>query len=333
MAPALTEDGVLTPPLDTTFARVLLVGFAVVHVVLAVGPGPTPVAVTVLALVALIGATAAIVLPRQRRLEPRLTVLAVVLIVIGNVAVIPWLPGEGWPGYSSWPLGAGTIAAIGLTLRLRSAAAWVAMLGLTTACIVWSLRSGGNPLAGLGLVDRQIGVLIVGTLFAIGLRRAARAVEGFHAVERQQLLEQHLAEAEVQARRDAAHRVLDQAGTALERIATGLPLSADERAGIGALEGRLRDEIALAPLLSESLDHALSAARSRGVDVVVLTEPSVADLPTSTRVRAADWLASRLERATGAAFVGRIVLRGRSVRMTAAVDDDVELRMLEDGDA
>ncbi|WP_375405905.1 hypothetical protein [uncultured Amnibacterium sp.] len=300
------------------------------HVILAIGPGPTPIVLTAVALTALMTAAVIVVLVGGRRLTLRWTLASALLVVAGNAVVIPGLPSDGWPGYASWPIGAGTMICIGLTLRQRIAFAWVSMGALTVVCLAWSINGSAGPLAGLGLVERQIGVLLIGTLFAIGLRRAARSAAEFAEVQRRQALERDLAETEVRARGDAARRVLAVAGPTLELIASERTLDIWERARIAALEGRLRDEIAIAPLLSESLDHALNAARSRGVDAVVLTEASVGDLPTAVRLRAADWLASRLNQVVGTQFVGRVVLRGRDVRVSAAVDDAVEDRLLLD---
>ena len=65
----------------------------------------------------------------------------------------------------------------------------------------------------------------------------------------------------------------------------------------------------------------------------VLTEPELGNLPTPTRIRAAEWLAARLDRARGDEFVGRVVLRGRAVRVSATVDERIEDRIIGDADA
>ena len=322
----------LTPPLGTAFARLMLVGFAVVHVVLVLGPGPTAPAVTVVALVAAIGAAAAVVLVPGRLLPGTWTIATVALTAASIALIVPWLPGNGWPGYASWPLGSGTFIAIGLTLRGRIGAAWISEGVMVALCLTWSVIGGEGLLAGLGLVDRQLGVLLIGTLFAIGLRRAARAHDDLLVVQRRETLAQDFIETEMQARRDAAQRVLDEVQPTLERIAAGDEFDARERGRIAALEGRLRDEIALGPILSETLDQALAAARSRGMDVVVLTEATVNELPTSVRLRAAEWMATRLDRAAGAEFVGRVVSRGRDLRVSATADERTEDRVLAQDD-
>jgi len=266
------------------------------------------------------------------RLPARWTAAAAVLDVAGVALIVPLLPADGWPGYASWPLGAATFVAIGLALRRRIAAAWVTAAAMTALCFAWSGLGGAGPLAGLGLIDRQLGVLLIGTLFAVGIRRAARAHDALVDVQRREALDLDFAEQEQEARRQAVRRVLAEAGPMLERIAAGDAFDEADRGRIAALEGRLRDEIALAPILSETLDQALASARRRGVDVVVLTEPEVGELPTSVRLRAADWLAARLDGVTGAEFVGRVVPRGDDLRVSATADRRTEDRVLLEDD-
>jgi hypothetical protein len=284
----------LAPPLTASFARLMLVAFASVHIVLVLGPGPTAPAITVLALAAAVGAAAVVVHVPGELLPAGWTIGAVSLTAVSIALVVPWLPGHGWPGYASWPLGSGTFIAIGLTLRRRIGAAWISEGVMVALCLVWSAIGG----------------------------------EGLLEVQRREALERDFVATEVQARREAAQRVLDQVQPTLERIAAGDAFEARERGRIAALEGRLRDEIALGPILSEALDQALAAARIRGVDVVVLTEATVGDLPTSVRLRAAEWLATRLDRAVGSEFVGRVVPRDRGLRVSATADERTEHRVL-----
>ncbi|TDS74922.1 hypothetical protein [Amnibacterium kyonggiense] len=322
----------LTPPLGTPLARLLLVAFVAVHVLLVVGPGPTSPPVTIGALAAMTAAAAIVVLSPGPGLNAPRT-LAVVLLAVGSTAaIIPWLPATGWPGYASWPLGAGTFVAIGLSLRDRTAAAWVQLVLVTGLCFLWSALGGASPLSGLGLVDRHLGILLIGTLFAIGLRRTARAHDALVEVRRAETLERDMAEAELAARQEAVQRVLADAGPLLRRIADEETFDEAGRNQLAAVEGRLRDEISLAPIRSDALDQALTAARQRGLDVQVLTEPELGNLPAPTRIRAAEWLAGQLDRARGGEFVGRVVLRGRDVRVSATVDERIEDRIIGDAD-
>jgi hypothetical protein len=320
----------LAPPLRTRTARVLLAGFVVVHVVLALGPGPTPWWRTAIALLLIAGAAALLVLDREDVLRPARAGAALVLTVGGTAVVVLGLPTQGWPGYASWPLGAATMVTIAMTIRYRIGLAWITMGGLAAVCVLWSTHGGVGVLPGVGLIDRQAGTLLIGTLFAIGLRRAERHVRAFGEVERERVLERSTSAQELRARRDAVDRVLVVAGPTLRRIAAGGELSAATRSDALALEGALRDEIALAPLLSDALDQAMDGARRRGVDVVVLSDPDLEDLPIDLRVRAAEWLAEHLNGAGGSRFVGRAVARDGRLRVSAATDDAMEGRELSD---
>lgn len=328
----MTLETSLEPPLGTRWARVLLVAFALVHVLLAAGAGPTPPVVTVLALAVIVGAAAVLVLTPGRVLSERGTAAVLVLTAVGLAAVVPWLPATGWPGYAAWPLGAAMIIAIGLAVRGRIGAAWLQMAVMAAVSLLWSARGGAAPLAGIDLVDRHAGTLLLGTLFAVGLRRTARSHDELLAIQRAEILERGRAEAELTARREVVDRVLAEAGPILQRIAAGEEFDDEERARIAAVEGSLRDEITLGPILSEQLDQALESARQRGLDVLVLTEPSVQDLSTPVRLRAAQWIAGQLDRAGGAEFVGRVVTRGRDARVSATVGEHIEDRIITELD-
>ncbi|WP_375387372.1 hypothetical protein [uncultured Amnibacterium sp.] len=322
----------LTPPLRTPFARLLLAAFVVVHVVLAAGPGPTPPWRTALALLAMTAAAALLVLDRSGPLRAARTTAIVLLAAASTALVVLGLPARGWPGYASWPLGAATFVAVGLAMRSRIGAAWTLMAAELAIGVLWSLDDGMGVLPGVDLVIRHAGTLLIGTLFAVGLRRAEASAAAFHALRSRRSLERDTAEAELQARHAAVHRVLGLSADALSRIATGDRLTDDERLAAIALEGRLRDDIALGPLLTGSLDAAIDAARRRGVDVVLLSDPGLADVPTATRSRAADWLAARLDLARGGVFVGRALARDGDVRVSASGGDQAEHRVLSDED-
>lgn len=329
----MTSATSLAPPLGTPLARVLLGAFAAVHLLLVLGPSPTPPAITAVAFAAMLGAAAIVVLAPGRRMPVAPATAVVVLALAAVAAVVPGLPGAGWPGYAAWPLGAGTFVAMALTLRGRVGLGWLLLAAMTALCLLWGLLGGEGPVAGLNLVARQAGELLLSTLFAIGLNRTARSHDELLAVRRQELLDRDLTGAELAARQDAVRRVLEEAGPTLSRIAAGQVFDAGERVRIAAIEGRLRDEISLAPIRSDTLEQALDAARQRGVDVVVLTDAAMEDVPTPVRLRAADWLAERLDGARGAEFVGRVVTRGRDVRVSAAVDERIEDRIITDAEA
>lgn len=311
------EHNLLRPPLQTWTARGLLLLFAAVHIALAVTPGPTPTLATTTALAFAITSATMVVLLPEARWQLLLPIVAAVLAAGAAVIVVPGLPQAGWPGYSAWPLGAATLIAVGLALRSKTDLAWLVMLVLTGLSVGWSLRVSGHVDDGLALIARQIGTLTIGSMFAVSIQRAARRNAALQRSRRQAALARQRAEVEVEARTAAAVRVRTAAGPLLTRLARPGPLTTEEQSAALALEGRLRDEIALAPLLNDDLVAALDSARRRGVDIAVLGDPHLNDASVSSRYRAASWIAAHLRRTADGSFVARAVYRDGGLRVTA----------------
>ena len=99
----------------------------------------------------------------------------------------------------------------------------------------------------------------------------------------------------------AAH-VAALAGPLLERIATGQPLTGDERRACLAVEGGLRDELRAGRLVSDALASAAARARERGVDVVLLDDSDNRDEPDVESIAA--WMATAVDGARSASSGG-----------------------------
>ena len=304
-------------PLDHPIVRVLLVAFVAVHLLLAVG-APAPPWRTASALVLLSGAAVAVVLLPERRWSPARAAAVIAAALMGTGAIVEDLSPAGWPGYAAWPVGAATFVAVGLALRFRLRAAWCLMALLAAGCVAWSTLRGAGPAPGLGLVERQAGVLLIGTLFAVGLRRAARRTAQLGDLEREQSVARLATEAERRARGQEVGRVRALVEEPLALIAAGSALTADERAALLVLEARLRDEMSAGALLPVSLHDAAAAARGRGAQVLLLTDPALQDQPPDRRERAAAWLVQRLQEVDGGRVVGRAVVRFDGIRVSVS---------------
>ncbi|MFD1720122.1 hypothetical protein [Amnibacterium endophyticum] len=313
-------DAALVPPLQHRVARVLLAAFVALHAVLALastGPAPIPM----LALVLLSAAAAAVVL-LPRRLPAPATAAVVVAALLAAGLVLTTLSVGGWPGYAAWPLGASTFVALALTLRGRIGIAWLLLGGLALECVAWSLLAGAGPLPGVDLVVRHAGTLLIGTLFAVGLRRSAVSLAAYREAEREREAQRVATTTAGTEQRRAAQRFLDLAGAALTDLGAGRPVDPPQ---LLALEGRLRDEMTAGPLLTDRLNAALAATRAAGMDAVVLED---AHLAAPTRELVADWLAERLDRDHRGRFVARVVRSADGIRVSARSDgfaDELEL--------
>lgn len=222
-------------------------------------------------------------------------------------------------GYSTWVFGAIAFDLLRLTLFGGFRAAWLTMAGIVAACMAWAVLSGLPVGVGMGLIDRHVATLAVGTALAVSLRRSQAAAAAFTVVQRRRRMEEDVARASEGARRSAVEQVLEQAGPTLRAIAEGKRFSAEDRRQMLVLEGALRDEIRTPRLAATRLRASLDTARRRGVNVLLLDEADEA--AAEARARAIAWLVERLESTTEGRFVGRIrdVEEG-GVRVSAVAD-------------
>ncbi len=293
-----------------------LVVFLVVHGVLAISTtGPTP---ENLAAFVLIAVPAAVVTLRWR-LARWPAMLCVVSLVAAVVVSAGNFPEDGEPpGYAAWSLGAVTIVLLGLTLLGRGAIAWAGMAAVVAVCVAWEVLEGEGAAAGLDLVVRHIGTLLIGTLFAIGIARSNGRLAVYSAVQRRERAAERAAEARRAERTEEAAAVLEIASPALRAIAAGHGFTEEDRRELLVIEGRLRDRIRARSLMVDGLPDAVARARRRDVNVLLIDQAGPAD--DEARAAAAGWLSERLNAADSGRFVGRVRDDDGGLRVTAVTD-------------
>jgi hypothetical protein len=298
---------------------VYLVLFLAVHITLAATTtGFDGVAVIELAL---IGLPAAAVSLSWRTRDLRVTIGCAVLLSAAALFGTWNLPRTGDLGYTAWHFGAITFVLLGMTVTRRVVAAWMTYAVMAVFAVVWAVQVGRGVGMGIGMIDRHAATLIVGTLFSVGLARSNRSQARYAALQEQQRAADRAVEARATARRAAVGAVLEEAGPMLAAIAEGRELDEAERRELLVLEGSLRDRIRTpGPLLDGMRDH-ISAARRRGVSVLLLDETPDAGT-AETRADAARWLAGQLDGVATGSFVGRVRPSGDGVRVTAVTDSE-----------
>ncbi|MGN6325917.1 hypothetical protein [Pseudolysinimonas sp.] len=192
----------------------------------------------------------------------------------------------------TWQLGAVNFILFVLELRGRILAAWVITTAVLAISVGWSLLRTGAPWLGVNLSYGQAVSLVAGTIFAIGLQRAARLIFAQQDAERARAAEEAALKAGDEHRAAELADVRSLAGPLLQRIAAGEDADPTEAL---ALEAALRDRIRGRALAVEPLLSALERARARGVDALLLDD--LGDRPLSARQSAevAHWCAERLE--------------------------------------
>ena len=268
----------------------------------------------------LIGVPAAVLALEWGRRDRRVTVGFVVLLSVAAVLGTCTLRVTGDLGYSAWHFGAITFVLLSMAMTRHFLAAWTTYGIMAAVAIGWAILVGRGVGAGIGIVDRHAATLIVGTLFAIGLARSSRSQERYARMQERQRAAEHAVEARATARRAAVGAVLEEAGPMLTAIAEGREFDDAARRELLVLEGSLRDRIRTPGVLLDGVRDRIAAARRRGVSVLLLDEtPEVGS--REARMRAAEWLAARLDEVPAGTFVGRVRPDADAIRVTAVTDD------------
>ncbi|MFT4122587.1 MAG: hypothetical protein QM635_02010 [Microbacteriaceae bacterium] len=304
--------------------RVLLVCFLGAELVLAtanLGAVQAPWPVFAAFWLVSLGAVLVTLVPDDRLPTPN--ALAVVAATSAATAVATWnMPVEPVAGYASWHLGAVTFVLLFLGMWGRIALAWCGFAIVTGITLLWTLTAGGGETYLLALVPNQGGTLLVGTLFAIGLRHTSRRIAELH-------LEQAMITATESATRAAAEERMQQAARldaiarpALERIIDERPYTAAERETWMRLEAAIRDQLRATVLVSSELSAAAEEARRRGVEVTLLDDSAGSIASASDRERVVGAIVAELRAVRSGRLVGRLLPPGRGQLATIVVDED-----------
>jgi len=287
------------------------------------------------------------------------TVVAYPLVPIaGILAIGASLAAMGWrplrvpsTGRALWAAAFAVVAcvliAVGDPTEYRLVIGWYANAG---AFVMVVLAMRGRPFIALG-----------GVAVGIGLAAAASAAQGVSAVDIVSVLARpaiigvgavvvvlglaalgrraaRIRAEEVEAARADAWRGAERAellervgrldaliGHTLDRLASGEPLSAEERQECVLLEGALRDLYRGARLSREPLIGATRRARSRGVDVVLFDDAPGEPIGDAELDEIAVWMSDFLDGVPSGGFTGRILPSHRPGRASAASEDAATL--------
>jgi len=279
----------------------------------------------ILGLALVLAAAARTVLPGSFPL-PFFQTLAIVATVPLSTALIIWqLWTTGWPGYGAWVIGANMFVMIALGLRGRSGWAAVGMLLLIAAVLSWAISTDQGVVHGLLLVSREAGTFVLGTIFAVLLRRTARRIHEFNVARERQAAEDAAAAASASERTQQIDRLLTLIGPALQKIAesAAVVMTPDDRLELTVTEAFLRDTIRGRLLAVEPLVTAVEHARRTGITVELLDDSGDPEFDADSEQKALSWIVERLAAVAAGTFTARIV----------AVGDELELTVVADGSA
>mgnify|MGYP001673113679 CR=1 FL=1 len=206
------------------------------------------------------------------RMPARAAALVAAITGGANVLVLFQIDSAGWPGYTSWCIGAGTTLCCGLIARERPRQAWAGLILIIVVIGVWTLSTGHNPANIFALGSGQFSTLLIWYLTArlsvdITARTAASEAAGA------EIAAQRRAHRESEAlMRQAMVSVRRRVEPLLTAIAEGAPITAGMRARARMLEAELRDERRAPFFTGTRVIESARAARTRGIDVILLDD-------------------------------------------------------------
>ncbi|TFC32024.1 hypothetical protein E3O53_12105 [Cryobacterium sp. TMT2-18-3] len=323
--------------LPKSLSRSILVGFIVVHAVLAFADGEPlwGLPYEILGFLALSAAAAWLTLVVPDPVSPRNAVVALALCGLAGAATAFPVPPVGSTPFAHWYLGAITMVLVVLAVRGRPGFAWYGYGMIMAISIVWALLNGLTLLDGVNLAIRHAGTLLAGTLFAVGLKRSTQTLAGLNRERARSGAAAATAAAALEERETQLTRVNTLARPTLQRLANLLqgaalqsnPLQIEPtlRAESLLVEATLRDAIRGRSLFVEPVISAARAARIRGVDVTLLDDS--ADRPPLQLAAAAAIVAAQLDSLTHGHLIARLLPADRPTIASIVVDAG-EPRML-----
>jgi hypothetical protein len=241
------------------------------------------------------------------------------LISAGNV------PDLAHSAFATWPIGETTFLLFVLALRGRRRLAWVgfaafALISFGVAVLVqqdlgWVINS----------VLRQSGTLIIGTLFAIALRRATESISAIQAGQLKRSTLAAVAGTAAQERAIQNSRLEMDTRPALERIIAEEPFTPGDLRLFALLESSLRDSIQAAGFSGERIAEATRRARIRGLRVTLLDDRGT-DLPPDDRARVEAVLLQQLAETGEGAIMALLSPEGRDEIATIVVEEGGRFR-------
>ena len=266
------------------------------------------------------------------RMPARAAALVVAITGGANVLVLFQIDSAGWPGYTSWCIGAGTTLCCGLIARERPRQAWAGLILIIVVIGVWTLSTGHNPANIFALGSGQFSTLLIWYLTArisidITARTAASETAGA------EIAAQRRAHRESEAlMRQAMVSVRRRVEPLLTAIAEGAPITAGMRARARMLEAELRDERRAPFFTGTRVIESARAARIRGIDVILLDDRGTSGGLTDDAQKT---IINQAIRALDDARKGQVVIRllppRQRPRLLSIVTDNDILTLNENG--
>jgi hypothetical protein len=254
---------------------------------------------------------------RGDRLSLGVTVFAI-LAGPANVLIVSWQVVDG--GYTTWYMGAATVVLSFMSLRGRIMFAWIGFALLTAAIAWWGLATEAGHALALLVITRQLPVLIVGTLAAVGLGRTGDDIVRLTAETAARAGAEAAALAATAERIKRLAELENSIGPLLTRIAKGPALNEEERRESAVAEAGLRDTMRARALCLAPVVEAARDARRRGVEVLLLDDSDPSTIRPDDVAELGRVVSAALHRAKDGRVTARLLPPGRASIGTVVAD-------------
>ena len=237
---------------------------------------------------------------RELRMPLVLAIASLATTVVVPVLVNLDLEASDFGTPATWYVAAiSTLMAVS-AVRQHKVVAWLGASVLTVQVLVW----GGTSALFVSGLAGALALVAAAHAISVGLESSAKQTASY--LETAKLTEATSA-ADSAVRKERSERItttLRGALPLLEKIASGETTQADRQEAI-ILEAALRDEIRGRTLINPKLKASVRAARSRGVEVVLLDEGGLDAVPEAARESYRNRLADELDLINS----GRVTIR------------------------
>ncbi|WP_069162461.1 hypothetical protein [Nocardia altamirensis] len=241
------------------------------------------------------------------------------LIVHDQVSAQLYAHTNVWSAYT-----AGIALAI-LVVRGRNLVAWC---GTAATWLAIVLAAGGGAAAYVQAVVPLVIVAVAATFAAI-MRPTLRSLHELELEAAARAAKQARLDAQNAERRRQLDRLDRQARPVLERIATAVPCTLEEREECRLLEAELRDELRAPQLSTADLLAAARTARKRGIEVILLDDGGLALAAPRIATLVRDVVIRELNGTDRGRVTVRVLPPGRRNLTTVLVADNTRNRRTE----
>lgn len=275
---------------------------------------------SLVAMVVVCGAGAALLQPARDPFPAALSAIVLGAVITSSALVFANVPASDSLGRATWHLGANTWLLIFLTIRRRAVLAWAGMAAMSAITLVWGATSGRGVPGAAAMLDTHIAILVVGTMFAISLRRTAQRINAFAARSVEATVQAAATTTSQHIRRQRLSELSQIAVPHLRRIAHGAVLTDADRTAYALAEARLRDGVRGRTLAVPTILEAVQRARLRGVEVTLLDDRSE-PLGSAAMQEAITTVTEVLARAAHGSVTVRLLPPGRDMALTVVATD------------